>query len=138
MVAIAISGFLIGVTLSLRFRVFVLVPVTLSALAVIAVGEGLRGESIWWIALASLLTATSVQAGYLIGGLLQLAVDEGPGELNAGRGPPADPTAALEALDVRHGVVHRSATSLNHPTPVLRVQSPDLSWIMTEAPHEGQ
>jgi cytochrome c biogenesis protein CcdA len=81
MVAVTIIAFLIGITLSLRLRVLVLVPVTLSVLAVISVGEGLRGEAIWWIALQSFLIATSLQSGYFIGGLLQLAVAEESGAL---------------------------------------------------------
>jgi hypothetical protein len=41
-VAFAIIRVLIGVTLFLRFRVFVLVPVTFSTLTIVAVGEGVE------------------------------------------------------------------------------------------------
>jgi hypothetical protein len=68
MVEIAIFGFLVGAALSLHSKVFVLVPVMLFTFA------GLRGESISWVEIASVLLA--VQLGYFGGGILQYLFDE--------------------------------------------------------------
>jgi hypothetical protein len=67
MVEFTIVGFLLGVALSLHFRIFVLLPVIPLALAVVAISEGLLGRTISWIAVASALVLTSIQLGYLIG-----------------------------------------------------------------------
>ena len=69
-----IFGLLVGATLALHFRMFVLVPVIPLTLAVVAVGDALHGETILWI--TPVLAATSVQMGYLTGGILQFAVEE--------------------------------------------------------------
>jgi hypothetical protein len=74
MVEIAIFACLLGAALSLHFTVFVLVPVMPFALAVVAVGEGVGGETISWIEIASVLLG--VQLGYLGGKILQYAFDE--------------------------------------------------------------
>jgi len=74
MVEIAIFCFLVGAALSRHFTVFVLVPAMLFAFVVIAVGEGVGGETISWIEIASVLLF--VQLGYLGGGILQYAFDE--------------------------------------------------------------
>jgi hypothetical protein len=76
MVEFTIIGFLIGVALALHFKMFVLVPVMPSTLVVVTIGELLRGETIWWIAVAWVLVAISVQFGYFIGRILQLGLDE--------------------------------------------------------------
>ena len=68
MVEIAIFGFLVGAAVSPHFKAFVLVPVMLFTFA------GLRGESISWVEIASVLLA--VQLGYFGGGILQYLFDE--------------------------------------------------------------
>ena len=76
MVELTIVGLLLGSALSLHFRMFVLVPVMLFMFAVVAVGEGVRGETISWTEIASVLLA--VQLGYFGGGILQYVFDEKP------------------------------------------------------------
>jgi hypothetical protein len=74
MVEFTILGFLVGAALSLHFKVFVLVPVMLFTFAAEAVSEVVRGETIAWIEIASVLFA--VQLGYFGGGILQYVYDE--------------------------------------------------------------
>ena len=58
-----IIGTIVGVSLGLRFKVFVLVPATLVvACAIIATGHGLQA-----IALTVLATAVLLQVGYIVG-----------------------------------------------------------------------
>jgi hypothetical protein len=55
-----------GAVLGLRFKVFILVPVTSFALVLIAVSGALRGESTWDITVAIAVVATCTQLGYII------------------------------------------------------------------------
>lgn len=65
MALLAIIGTLIGAVLGLRFKMFILVPVTSFALAIVAGGGFARGDGFLWIAAAMVLVATFVQLGYL-------------------------------------------------------------------------
>jgi hypothetical protein len=76
MVEFTIAGFLLGAALSLHFRMFILFPVILFTLAVVAISEGLLGRTISWIAVTSALAAAFIQLGYLIGSILFFTVDE--------------------------------------------------------------
>jgi hypothetical protein len=69
---IAIAAF-VGATLALRFNVFALVPTTiLFLLAIVAIDLLIRGDSIWWVGVAMLATAASLQLGYFAARLLQI------------------------------------------------------------------
>jgi hypothetical protein len=70
MVEFTIVGLLLGSTLSIHFRMFVLVPVMPFALAIVAMCEGSFGQTISWIAVVVALVATSIQLGYFIGSAL--------------------------------------------------------------------
>jgi hypothetical protein len=74
MIAVAIVGLLLGAGLAPRFRVFVLGPVVLVMLAIIGINGILRGETVWWMASAMLVGATSLEFGYLGGCFLHLVV----------------------------------------------------------------
>jgi xanthosine utilization system XapX-like protein len=70
MIAVAIVGLLLGAVLALRFKVFVLAPTVLVMLSIIGIGGILRSETVWWMASAILVGATSLQFGYLGGSVL--------------------------------------------------------------------
>jgi hypothetical protein len=55
-------GLGVGILLGLRFKGFVLVPVTLAAIMILAVG-GLNWSKVGWM----FLTAVAIEAGYLVG-----------------------------------------------------------------------
>jgi hypothetical protein len=74
MAAIAIISVLVGASLGLRFKVFVLFPAIPSVLAIIAVGGTLRDQTIWWIVVAMVVGAISVQLGYFCGSFLWFGV----------------------------------------------------------------
>jgi hypothetical protein len=61
----------------LRFKVFVLAPVSFVLLAIAANSRAFRGEEIWRIEFETILTAASVQLGYLSGSVGQM-IDEKP------------------------------------------------------------
>jgi hypothetical protein len=73
MLMFSVGGVLIGVVLSLRLNVIVLIPVTCAALIIAAVGGAARGEGFWYIAGTMALVVTALQLGYL-GGSAFLAV----------------------------------------------------------------
>jgi hypothetical protein len=60
-------GILVGAVLGLRFKVLVLVPVICVALAIVLVDGIARGDGLWWLALAMVVIATSLQLGYILG-----------------------------------------------------------------------
>ena len=76
-----LMGILVGVVLGLRFQVFVLVPVSCGALAIVALHGIARGDGFLQLALAVALTVIALQVGYVLGsvvGLLEAArVDHG-------------------------------------------------------------
>jgi ABC-type Na+ efflux pump permease subunit len=61
-VAAPLIGLGVGVLLGLRFKVLVLIPVTLAAMMLLATA-GLNWSNAGWM----LLTAIAIQAGYLLG-----------------------------------------------------------------------
>ncbi len=67
MIILATIGTLIGAVLGLRFKVLVLVPVMVFALAIVAVDGIARGDSVWQLVAAMVVVATSVQLGFLGG-----------------------------------------------------------------------
>jgi NADH:ubiquinone oxidoreductase subunit 6 (subunit J) len=76
MVGFATIAWLIGAALSLRFKVFVLVPAISVMLVFVAVAEVTRGETIWWTSAAMLSVAVSAQLGYFGTGILLFIVEE--------------------------------------------------------------
>ena len=62
----------LGATLALRFNVFALVPTTIFLLAIVATVLLVRGDAIWWVGVAMLATAASLQLGYFAASLLQI------------------------------------------------------------------
>jgi xanthosine utilization system XapX-like protein len=65
MATLTILSVFAGAAVGLRFSVFALVPVIILTVAIVAVSGGLRGESIWWVAVAMVLVATCTQVGYI-------------------------------------------------------------------------
>jgi len=78
---IILMGILAGALLGLRFQVFVLIPVSCGALAIVVVDGIARGDGFLQLALAIAMTAIALQVGYVLGsvvGLLEAArVDHG-------------------------------------------------------------
>jgi len=78
---IILMGILAGAVLGLRFQVFVLIPVSCGALAIVVVDGIARGDGFLQLALAIAMTAIALQVGYVLGsvvGLLEAArVDHG-------------------------------------------------------------
>lgn len=65
--ALAIVGVLVGITLGLRFKVFVLVPaIGFAEIFTLMVGLA-RGERFGSIALAMVIVGAAIQLGYLVG-----------------------------------------------------------------------
>lgn len=58
---------LVSATVGIRFQVYVLVPLTVAAVAGVTVIAIARGDQIWATFLTALLSAASVQVGYLCG-----------------------------------------------------------------------
>jgi hypothetical protein len=73
MTLLTIISAMLGVWLGLTFRVFVLIPAAILALATLA-GSGAASEAgaVWMIALVSVIAA--MQAGYIGGSALFVAV----------------------------------------------------------------
>jgi hypothetical protein len=66
----AVTAFLIGAILGLRFKVFILIPVAIVSFAAIA-GVGFAyGSSPGFILFVVLLGVTAVQFGYVVGAVL--------------------------------------------------------------------
>ena len=73
MTSITIISALLGVCLGLTFRVFILVPAALSALAILS-GSGATSEAgAFWMILFDISVITAMQAGYIGGTALFLA-----------------------------------------------------------------
>jgi len=70
MLILAMNGFLIGVVLGLRFKMLVLVPTIGLVLAMVAT----TGAGTWQLVGTMIVVATSLQLGYLGGGILQFSV----------------------------------------------------------------
>jgi hypothetical protein len=72
MLALIAIAALVGATLALRFNVFSLAPTTIFLLAIVAIDLLVRGDAIWWVGVAMLTTAASLQLGYFAASLLQI------------------------------------------------------------------
>jgi hypothetical protein len=74
MTSITIISALLGVCLGLTFRVFILVPAALSALAIVS-GSGAASEAgAFWMIVLDISVITAMQAGYIGGTTLFVAV----------------------------------------------------------------
>jgi hypothetical protein len=67
---------LAGLVLGQRFKALLLVPTTALLLALITAGGLLRGDAFWPIASIALLTAASLQIGYLLGLGIRYALND--------------------------------------------------------------
>lgn len=77
MVMLTIASLIIGATLGLRCKVFVLVPATALSIAAMA-GAGLvHGDSAGSMAIAAALVVTALQMGYLGGTVARLIAAQG-------------------------------------------------------------
>jgi putative Ca2+/H+ antiporter (TMEM165/GDT1 family) len=66
---LALISFYVGAVLAWRFKVFVLVPtIAVDVIVVAAVGVA-RGDYVWSIVLAMVLSTISLQLGYLAGAI---------------------------------------------------------------------
>jgi hypothetical protein len=74
MVMLAIVSILFGALLGLRFKVPVLLPAIALAWPVVAVDGVVLGYGAWELTLAMIVASTSVQLGYIGGGLLRSVV----------------------------------------------------------------
>jgi hypothetical protein len=74
MAEFALIAWLTGAAISLRLRVFALVPAISFMLVVVAAAEISRGETIWWTAAATLSAAASAQLGYFMGNVLRFVM----------------------------------------------------------------
>jgi hypothetical protein len=70
MMILFLMGVLVGAVLGVRFKVLVLVPAICAALPVVVVAEIARGEGIWGLALATIVVASSLQIGYILGNVV--------------------------------------------------------------------
>ena len=74
MIILTMLGFLIGVVLGLRCKVFILVPAIGLALAAVAVNGLVVEAGVWRVVGAMVVVATLLQLGYFGGSILQLFV----------------------------------------------------------------
>jgi hypothetical protein len=77
-IALALVGLIVGATIAMHFRVFALIPAIILMLATIAIVGMLHWESGMWIASSMALAATSLQLGFLGGGIILFALREKP------------------------------------------------------------
>jgi hypothetical protein len=76
MTALTITSALLGVSLGLTFRVFILIPAALSALVILA-GSGAESEaSALWMIVLDISVIAAMQAGYIGGSALFVAVTD--------------------------------------------------------------
>jgi hypothetical protein len=68
------SSFIVGAALGLRFKAFILVPTVILGLLVIAIVGTLRGDSWWFVGLATVLVTTALQIGYFAGIVARQAI----------------------------------------------------------------
>jgi hypothetical protein len=72
MTALARICFLVGAVLGLRFRVLILVPAIGLSVAVATANGIVLGESLWRLALVTVVVAMAIQLGYVLGTVAQL------------------------------------------------------------------
>jgi ABC-type amino acid transport system permease subunit len=80
----AITAFLIGAILGLRFKVFMLIPAAIVSLAVIAGIGFASGNSTGYIMFVAFLGLTALQFGYVTGGVLGSFAGKPRGEKDPG------------------------------------------------------
>jgi hypothetical protein len=83
MISITIISALLGVCLGLTFRVFILVPAALSTLAILSGSSATREAGAFWMILFDISVITAMQAGYIGGTALFLAVADQSSEAGA-------------------------------------------------------
>ena len=91
MIIFLITGTIAGIMLGLRFKILVLAPAILLAMAVITETGIASGDKAWAIALTVFGTAASLQIGYFAGGILCAMIRAHP---------PARSTAAYRSSTV--------------------------------------
>jgi hypothetical protein len=74
MVISTLIGTFFGALLGLRFKVVIVAPAILIAVAIVAVSGAVHGDGIMWIALTALAVAASLQVGYIAGCTLRAIV----------------------------------------------------------------
>jgi hypothetical protein len=72
----AVVAGLVGAAISIRLSVFALVPALSVLVVFLSIGEVSRGETVWSIAAAILLVATSAQLGYFAGSVLRFVLGD--------------------------------------------------------------
>ena len=76
MTALTIMSALLGVSLGLTFRVFILIPAAISALVILA-GSGAESEAgALWMIILDFSVIAAMQAGYIGGSALFVAVTD--------------------------------------------------------------
>ena len=71
MLILTMLSFLVGVVIGLRFKVFILIPTTGLALAIVAVSGVGVGDGTWQLIGTMAVVATFIQLGYLGGSVFQ-------------------------------------------------------------------
>jgi hypothetical protein len=74
MTAVTIFSFLVGTVLGMRFRVFVLGPASLVAIALIAITVRVLGGTYWSALMAMAASLATLQLGFLAGMTFQSAI----------------------------------------------------------------
>jgi hypothetical protein len=74
MTSLTIIGTLLGVWLGLTFRVFILVPATILALATVATSGAASEAGAMWMIVLDISIIAAMQAGYIGGSALLVAV----------------------------------------------------------------
>jgi hypothetical protein len=67
---IILMGILVGAVLGLRFQVFVLVPVSCGAFAIVVANGIARGDGFLRLVVAMAMTAIALQVGYALGSVV--------------------------------------------------------------------
>ena len=111
MLILTMISLLIGIVLGLRFKVFVLVPAIGLALAMVAVTGA--GDGTLQLVSTMVVVATSLQLGYLGGGILQSSVCAARAADHGGSSMPATSTEVSSPGQSRNrgGVSSRFETS---------------------------
>ena len=80
MTMLTIVSVLVGALLGIRFKVFILLPAVLLAVAVVTAVGLSRESGVWWIALEIVVIMTALELGYL-GGSLAARIGRGRARL---------------------------------------------------------
>jgi hypothetical protein len=74
MAILALSSLLIGSLLGMRFKVYILLPVTCLAFAVIVFIVFVRDYDLWWFAISAGLATVGLQFGYIVGSAIPIVL----------------------------------------------------------------